>query len=87
MGTSITITDIDAVTLQRLEAEARRRGIDVSTLAHEVLRQAVPPPQTQAAAQTHHDLDSLAGTWSEADARAFEAAVEGFGRIDPELWK
>ena len=90
MGTSITITDLDAVTFQRLEQEARRRGVDVNTLAREVLRQAVPPTDAQGASPAptlHHDLDDLAGTWSEADARAFEAAVEGFGRIDPELWK
>lgn len=85
MGTALTINDLDVVTLQRLESEARRRGVDVSTLAREVLRQAVPSevPTTQ----VHHDLDSLAGTWSEADARAFEAATVGFGRVDPELWK
>ena len=86
MGTTITITDVDAITLQRLQAEARCRGIDVNTLAREVLRQAVPPTQSPAPTKTHHDLDSLAGTWSEADSREFEAAVEGFGRTDPELW-
>jgi len=90
MGTTITITDLDAVTLQRLESEARRRGVDVGTLARDVLRQSVPPVEAQPASQAgpvHHDLDALAGTWSEADARAFDEAVETFGRIDPELWK
>ena len=90
MGFSITITDVDAVMLQRLETEARRRGVDVSTLARDVLRQAVPPSEARRSSPAddlHHDLDALAGTWSEADARPFEAGVEGFSRIDPELWK
>jgi hypothetical protein len=90
MDTSITITDLDAVTLQLLKQEARRRSVDVNTLAREVLRHGVPPPEGQGASHAttlHHDLDDLAGTWSEADAWAFEAAVEGFGRIDRKLWK
>jgi hypothetical protein len=73
-----------------LEQEARRRGVDVSTVARDVLRRAVPPSDAQGASPVptlHHDLDHLAGTWSDADARAFEAAVEGFGRIDREIWK
>jgi hypothetical protein len=85
MGTSITIRDLDLVTLQRLESEARRRGVDVPTLARDVLRQAVP--QVSPTSQVHHDLDSLAGTWSQADADAFEAAVADFRRVDQELWK
>ena len=91
MGITITINDLDPMTLQRLESEARRRGIDMGTLARDVLRQALPPVGGQldrgAASQLHHDLDHLAGTWSEADAREFAAAVEPFGRIDAELWK
>lgn len=89
MGTTITITDLDAVTLQRLESEARRRGIDLGTLARDVLRQAVPPsvPQPASSSPEYHDLDALAGTWSESDARAFDEAVEAFEQIDPELWK
>ena len=89
-GFSITITDVDAATLQRLETEARRRGVDIGTLTRDVLRQAVPPAEAQPASPTsqpHHDLDAPAGTWSEADASAFETSVQGFTRIDPELWK
>jgi hypothetical protein len=35
----------------------------------------------------HQDLDQLAGTWSEKEAAAFEAALVEQRRIDPELWK
>ena len=89
MGSSLTITDIDLATLQRLESEARRRGVDVGTVARELLRQAAPPatPPPQPVTTVHHDLDSLAGTWSDADARAFEDGVSDLARVDPELWK
>ena len=88
MGATITITNLDPVTLQRLESEARRRGVDVATVAGELLRAAVPPVALPAAnGQTFHDLDALAGTWSDDDARSFEAAVADFGRVDGDLWK
>ena len=85
VGTSITINDLDLVTLQRLESEARRLGVDVATLAREMLRQAVPTTAAPTP-EAHHDLDALAGTWSAADAAAFEAAVSDFERVDGELW-
>ena len=36
---------------------------------------------------TYHDLDFLAGTWSEEDAAEFDNATEGFRRVDEELWQ
>jgi hypothetical protein len=35
----------------------------------------------------HHDLDHLAGTWSDGEAKAFDRALEQQRRVDPELWK
>jgi hypothetical protein len=35
----------------------------------------------------HHDLDHLAGTWSDEEAAAFDAALLEQRRVDPELWR
>lgn len=35
----------------------------------------------------YHDLDYLAGTWSEDDVNVFNEATEHFRGIDEELWK
>jgi hypothetical protein len=35
----------------------------------------------------HHDLDSLAGTWSAKENESFEKNTQFFERIDDELWK
>jgi hypothetical protein len=88
MGATITITNLDPATLHRLESEARRRGVDVATVAGELLRAAVPPAVAPVGnGQTFHDLDGLAGTWSDDDARSFDAAVADFARVDGDLWK
>lgn len=34
----------------------------------------------------YHDLDSLAGTWTAAEAAEFDASVNVFESVDPELW-
>jgi hypothetical protein len=34
-----------------------------------------------------HDLDKLAGTWSEKDAEEFSLASAPFETIDEDLWK
>ena len=35
----------------------------------------------------HHDLDHLAGTWSEAEYQEFMAALREQRQSDPEMWK
>jgi hypothetical protein len=69
-----------------LEQESRRTGTSINGLIIQALRSFLGLPG-RGAAQVHHDLDHLAGTWSEADAREFAEAIEGFQTVDPELWK
>jgi len=35
----------------------------------------------------HHDLDPLAGTWSEIEAEVFANVTAAFDKVDEELWK
>lgn len=35
----------------------------------------------------HHDLDALAGSWTEEEASAFDEALARQRAIDPDLWK
>lgn len=81
----ITIPQLDHETLRHLESEAMRRGTDVGTTAGELLRERFRGASSGDGGRA--DLRSLAGTWSDEEAAAFLAAVEGFGRVDPELWK
>lgn len=37
--------------------------------------------------EIHHDLDDLAGTWTDEEAREFDVVVSEFSRIDEELWR
>jgi plasmid stability protein len=77
---NVLLRGLDAPTLSRLRAQARRRGISVNRLIVETLKRA------HAGGETFDDLDALAGRWSEREAEAFAAAVAPFCEIDAELW-
>jgi hypothetical protein len=80
--TTLTIEGLDPQTRERLDSEAKRRGISLPVLAGVLLKQSI-----DASGNVYHDLDFLAGTWSEAEANTFDAASARTREIDPELWK
>jgi hypothetical protein len=83
MSTTITIQGVEESVARRLEAEARRRGLSTEEFALELIRRALGAGR----GQTYHDLDSLAGTWSEEQADEFLAAVADFEKVDETLWR
>ena len=78
---NLSVRGLDSATLARVRSIARRRRVSVNRLIVETLRQQYGPQ-----AQIYHDLDSLKGTWSKAEARAFEASIAPLSEIDPALW-
>lgn len=50
---------------EKLIAEAKRRGMSPEALAEVLIQESLK-------GQTFHDLDHLAGTWSEEEAKDFE---------------
>ncbi|SRR5712691_7964719 len=76
----ISLRGLDASTLSRLKTNARRRKLSVNRLIVETLREHYAKGN-----RTFDGLDELAGTWSRAEAAAFEAAVGPFGEIDARL--
>lgn len=77
---NVLLRGIDAATLSRLRADARRRGVSVNRLIVETLRRA------HSRAETFDDLDQLAGRWSAAEAQAFAESVGPLSEIDPAMW-
>ncbi|MCA3218534.1 MAG: hypothetical protein ING59_08245 [Burkholderiales bacterium] len=82
---TLIVRDVDDRLHKRLKSEARRRRVSVNTLTKELLAQGVAPAVADAAGR-YADLDALAGTWSTADARRFNEAIEPMSKVEPELW-
>lgn len=87
MNAEITLKNIDDEVLKRLKAEAKRRGIDLNTYILKIFKKVVGLDTDKDRDDVYHDLDYLAGTWTEEEAEAFTKATEDFEKIDKELWQ
>jgi hypothetical protein len=83
---SLSLRISDDELARRLEQESRRTGKSINGLINQALRSFLGLP-ARGASGVHHDLDHLAGTWSDAEAREFAEATRGFQAVDSELWK
>ena len=81
MQFSINVND---ETGRLLEKKASEKGLSISVFLMNVIKQIIAPEIED---KVHHDLDELAGTWSDQEAAEFMDSVSEFGKIDRELWK
>ena len=79
--------DLDDDIVKCLQTEARQRGMDVSAVVKELLAKKLTPTAKTPAGPPYHDLDALAGTWSEEEAKVFLSAVADFECVDEDMWK
>lgn len=81
---AITIRNVPAEIAESLEREKRRRGASLNRTVLALLSEALgvsrPGPHS-------NGLRRLAGTWTEAEYKEFEAAVAPFKEIDDEIWR
>lgn len=78
---NLSLRGVDAPTLARIKASAKRRNVSVNRLIVDTLR-----TQFGSKAEPFDDLDDLAGKWTPAQAREFDSAVAPFGEIEAGLW-
>lgn len=81
---TLTLRGCDAELEKALKETGARRGVSVNRLILETLREAFLGSGKKP--RRYDDLNSLAGTWSAAEAAEFEAAIADFSLIDNELW-
>ena len=84
---AITLRNLPPALAETLEKEAAATGRSLNKTVIHLLEKATgisgpPPHQTR-----FHDLDDLAGNWSEKQAREFESSLHDQRQIDPELWE
>lgn len=86
MNEPITISHLDDAIAEWIEEQASQRGIDRETIVVQLIHKGIDLEQ-KAQLPNYHDLDSLAGTWSEEDAAEFDRATASFRQVDEELWR
>ncbi len=84
---NLSVRGVAEKSLQRIKQTARRRGISVNRLITDILNSETGLAAATKEATVFDDLDKLAGTWSAAEARAFDETLASFRQIDEELWR
>ncbi len=83
------------VTLRNLSPEltrvVRRRAAEQQTSITKavigLLEEAAGIRRAKRRRTLYHDLDALAGSWTEQEAAAFEKSLARQRKIDPDLWR
>lgn len=86
MATSnFNLRNITPDVMSLLKKEASRKKVSVNSLILHVIEKGlgIAHPVKKA---VFHDLDHLAGTWSNKDKKAFDDNIKSFEQIDKELW-
>jgi hypothetical protein len=87
MNDPITIHHLDEASSEWIEEQASQHGVDKETIVLQLIHRGIDLEQRKEHLPTHHDLDALAGTWSEEEAAEFDRATASFRQVDEELWR
>lgn len=82
----LTVRGLSREASMRLKRQAARENSSVNALVVRLIESQTGGARASTPT-TLRNLDHLAGTWSAADAKAFERATAPFGMLDPALWK
>ncbi len=83
---AITLRNIPPEIQKAIRAKARQKRISANKAVIELLQERVGMLEGRTK-PVHHDLDDLAGAWSEAEASAFDKTIRRARTIDRDLWK
>ena len=87
MSQSITIHQIDDAVVDWIGREAQRFAVPPEMFARQLLLLGIELEQRRAKPRLRHDLDDLAGVWSEEEWAEFLEALGDFEQVDVQLWQ
>ena len=82
---NFSLRGIDENVSQTLKTKAASIGISVNALILNYINKGLGGSPNRRA--KHHDLDRLAGTWTNVERDEFLSVTNDFETIDTELWK
>ena len=82
---AITVRNLPPAVARAVREKARKERLSLNKAIVKLLEKATGVAPGKAV--VHHDLDHLAGTWSEAEYEEFMESHREHRRIDPEMWK
>lgn len=82
----MTIRGLEESVKEALKKKAKQEGASVNAVVSKIIKEQLGL-QKKPRAVTYHDLDKLAGTWSDKDYLEFKRKVADFERVDEGMWR
>jgi len=83
---AITLRNLPAELDKAIRKRARGKRVSVNKAVIGLLEEHLTQGKMKRA-ELHHDLDDLCGSWTQADAAAFDRALAKQRTIDQDVWK
>ena len=83
----VTIRNIPPHLERIIRRKAEAEGTSLNKTVLSLLDELAGKSNKETRKPLHHDLDSLAGSWTAREASAFDSALAGQREIDAEVWK
>jgi len=84
----ITIRNIPEEVKKAIQKEAHRKGVSMNKAIISLLERTVKATSPVKKKRIlYHDLDHLAGTWSNEEAKEFRKNTRMFEKINEDVWK
>lgn len=84
---AITLRNLPLEVARTVQRRAKQKKTSMNKAVIELLEESAGTRAHTPAPIRYHNLDHLAGTWTENEAAAFETLIIEQRRIDSELWK
>lgn len=83
----VTVRQVPRELARAIERRARAARTSVNKAVIGLLEEAAGLTKRGATQARHHDLDGLAGSWTNEETTAFNRSLQLQRGIDPDLWK
>jgi len=83
---TLTIRGIDTELDLKIKERANLKGESINKIVLQLLKSAFGLEKSKVF-PTYHDLDDLAGTWTQNDEDEFNKNIQQLNEIDKELWE
>lgn len=85
---AVTLRNIPPDLAKLVRKKAREKGVSINKAVISLLEESMGiSSKKNGKKPLYHDLDKLAGSWTEEEARDFDKALASQRIIDPELWR
>ncbi len=83
---TLTIRGIDTELDTKIREKATLSGESINKIVLQMLKSAFGIEKSKIF-PTYHDLDSMAGTWTQEDEDHFNQNIRELGEVDKDMWK